>query len=253
MDRSAVPARFRGGVAVWRLVLACIRTAQQLHVAITNGNPWTMSQDRLYITAEGLEKMKADLAALCERRIVVANAIEHARSLGDLSENAEYHSAKEEQAMVHAKIRDLEDKVARAVVLENEDRDTSKAYLGATIRTLNLKTKSEMTFMLVGPAEADIAMPKRTDIKKILLIGSGPIVIGQACEFDYSGTQACKALREEGLFRGAGQQQSRHDHDRSRNGGPGVHRAADRGLSGAGSSAASGRTRCCRRWAARPR
>jgi len=41
-------------------------------------------------------------------------------------------------------------------------------------------------------------MPKRTDIKKILVIGSGPIVIGQACEFDYSGTQACKALREEG-------------------------------------------------------
>ena len=42
-------------------------------------------------------------------------------------------------------------------------------------------------------------MPKRTDIRKILLIGSGPIVIGQACEFDYSGTQACKALRAEGL------------------------------------------------------
>ena len=41
-------------------------------------------------------------------------------------------------------------------------------------------------------------MPKRTDIKKILLIGSGPIIIGQACEFDYSGTQACKALRAEG-------------------------------------------------------
>ncbi|NUN23539.1 MAG: hypothetical protein HUU09_08720, partial [Candidatus Jettenia caeni] len=41
-------------------------------------------------------------------------------------------------------------------------------------------------------------MPKRTDIEKILIIGSGPIVIGQACEFDYSGTQACKALREEG-------------------------------------------------------
>ena len=41
-------------------------------------------------------------------------------------------------------------------------------------------------------------MPKRTDIKRILIIGSGPIVIGQACEFDYSGTQACKALRSEG-------------------------------------------------------
>src|SRR5580765_5014612 len=41
-------------------------------------------------------------------------------------------------------------------------------------------------------------MPKRTDIHKILILGSGPIVIGQACEFDYSGTQACKALRQEG-------------------------------------------------------
>src|SRR5271165_5496827 len=41
-------------------------------------------------------------------------------------------------------------------------------------------------------------MPKRTDLRKILIIGSGPIIIGQACEFDYSGTQACKALREEG-------------------------------------------------------
>ena len=41
-------------------------------------------------------------------------------------------------------------------------------------------------------------MPKRTDIKTILIIGAGPIVIGQACEFDYSGTQACKALKEEG-------------------------------------------------------
>src|SRR5437870_12698843 len=43
------------------------------------------------------------------------------------------------------------------------------------------------------------ALPRRTDLSKILLIGSGPIVIGQACEFDYSGTQACKALREEGF------------------------------------------------------
>src|SRR5271157_4936719 len=46
--------------------------------------------------------------------------------------------------------------------------------------------------------KASSTMPKRTDLRKILLIGSGPIVIGQACEFDYSGTQACKALREEG-------------------------------------------------------
>ena len=43
-------------------------------------------------------------------------------------------------------------------------------------------------------------MPRREDLKKILILGAGPIVIGQACEFDYSGTQACKALREEGGF-----------------------------------------------------
>src|SRR6185312_3006133 len=59
----------------------------------------------------------------------------------------------------------------------------------------------------VAPAEGrgsqegrrEYDMPKRTDIKKILILGSGPIVIGQACEFDYSGTQACKALRSEGF------------------------------------------------------
>src|SRR5207249_4993313 len=45
----------------------------------------------------------------------------------------------------------------------------------------------------------ELRMPRRTDLKRILVIGSGPIVIGQACEFDYSGTQACKALRAEGL------------------------------------------------------
>ena len=46
--------------------------------------------------------------------------------------------------------------------------------------------------------EGHPAVPRRNDLRKILIIGSGPIVIGQACEFDYSGTQACKALREEG-------------------------------------------------------
>src|SRR3546814_15270875 len=48
------------------------------------------------------------------------------------------------------------------------------------------------------PSECLEAMPKRTDIQSILIIGAGPIVIGQACEFDYSGAQACKALKEEG-------------------------------------------------------
>ena len=67
-------------------------------------------------------------------------------------------------------------------------------------------------------------MPKRTDLKTILIIGAGPIVIGQACEFDYSGAQACKALRD-GLPGGAGEQQSGDDHDRSGHGRCGLHRA----------------------------
>jgi hypothetical protein len=49
-----------------------------------------------------------------------------------------------------------------------------------------------------GASRAKAPMPKRTDIRSIMIIGAGPIVIGQACEFDYSGAQACKALREEG-------------------------------------------------------
>ena len=58
-------------------------------------------------------------------------------------------------------------------------------------------------------------MPKRTDIKRVLVIGSGPIVIGQAAEFDYAGTQACLALREEGLRGHPRQLQPRHHHDRT--------------------------------------
>ena len=57
-------------------------------------------------------------------------------------------------------------------------------------------------------------MPKREDINKVLIIGSGPIIIGQACEFDYSGTQACKALKKLGYDR-IGQFQPCYHHDRS--------------------------------------
>jgi carbamoylphosphate synthase large subunit len=67
-------------------------------------------------------------------------------------------------------------------------------------------------------------MPKRTDIHKVMIIGSGPIIIGQACEFDYSGTQACKALRKLGYqivlvnSNRSGQLQSRNHHDGSGHG-----------------------------------
>ena len=59
-----------------------------------------------------------------------------------------------------------------------------------------------------------INMPKRTDVKKVLMIGSGPIVIGQAAEFDYAGTQACRSLKEEGIEVVLVNSNPRHHHDR---------------------------------------
>lgn len=132
--------------------------------------------EKIYVSREGLEKMKTDLAAMNERRIVVAETIEHARSLGDLKENAEYHAAKEEQAMLHARIKDLEDKITRAALLEDQDIDRSKAYQGATVKVLNKKTNKQVTYTLVGAVEADLASGKisvQSPVGKALL-GKAP-------------------------------------------------------------------------------
>ena len=88
-------------------------------------------------------------------------------------------------------------------------------------------------------------MPKRTDLETILIIGSGPIVIGQACEFDYSGTQACRVLRARGLPRRPGQLEPGHDHDRPGLRRPHLRRAARRPRCSSASSSGSGPTPCC--------
>ena len=101
--------------------------------------------------------------------------------------------------------------------------------------------------------EQSLGMPKRTDIHRVLVIGSGPIVIGQACEFDYSGTQAIKALRERRAGGRAGQQQSGHDHDRPGAGRSDLRRAAHGRRRWSRSSRRSSPTRFCRPSAGRPR
>ncbi len=111
--------------------------------------------EKIYVSEEGLNKLQAELDEMKQRRVKVADTIEYARSLGDLKENAEYHAAKEEQAMLHAKIKDVEDQVSRAVILDTSELDTGKAYVGSTVKVLNKKTNREMTFMLVSPVEAD--------------------------------------------------------------------------------------------------
>ena len=113
-----------------------------------------------YISEEGLEQLKAELAECMSQRMQVAQTIETARELGDLKENGDYHAAKEHQAMLHAKIRELEDKVANARVFNEDDIDASKVYIGATVRVLNKKTDKEFTYKLVSPVEADLAQGK---------------------------------------------------------------------------------------------
>jgi len=130
---------------------------------------------KLHLSAEGLEKLKAELAQCNEQRLVVAAAIEQARGYGDLSENADYHAAKEAQAMLHARIRDLEDKITRAVVVDTAELDASKAYLHAYVRVLNKKTNKEVTYQLVSPVEMDMASGKisiQSPVGRALLGGS---------------------------------------------------------------------------------
>jgi transcription elongation factor GreA len=112
--------------------------------------------EKIHLTKEGLDRMKAEVAQITKRRREVAANIEHARSLGDLKENAEYHAAKEEQGMLHAKLRDLEDKIARSVIIDEKSIDASKAFIGATVCVLNHKSKKEVTYTLVSPVEADL-------------------------------------------------------------------------------------------------
>ena len=96
-------------------------------------------------------------------------------------------------------------------------------------------------------------MPKRDDINSVLVIGSGPIVIGQACEFDYSGTQACRVLREEGVRVILVNSEPGDDHDRPRLRRRDLHRADHAGEVIESIIAKERPTRSCRPSAARPR
>ena len=116
--------------------------------------------EKLYVTKDGLDKLKAKLTSMNEERMRIAQTIEHARELGDLKENAEYHAAKDAQAHLHARIRDTEDKIARSEVLEDQEIDSDKAYVGSTVKVLNKNTQKEMSFQLVSPVEADLSAGK---------------------------------------------------------------------------------------------
>ena len=114
--------------------------------------------DYLNLTRDGFEKMHKELEHLKKvKRKEISKALEYARSLGDLRENAEYDSAKQAQAFLEKRIAELEASLGRARIIDDEKIDKNKAYLGAAVTLQDLDAKEDTVYILVNPEEADIA------------------------------------------------------------------------------------------------
>lgn len=115
-----------------------------------------MREDVTYITKEGLQKIKEELEYLkTEKRAEISDRLEVAISHGDLSENADYDYAKQEQAFVEGRIKDLEDSLRRAEVIENDGRN-DKVRIGNTVTVVEPGFEDEPeTYFIVGAHEAD--------------------------------------------------------------------------------------------------
>src|SRR3954449_6118929 len=111
--------------------------------------------DKMPMLAEGYEKLTNDVRHLkTVERPQIIDAIEEARGHGDLSENAEYHAAKERQGQVEAQIADIEDRLSRALVIDPTTLSGDKVVFGATV-TLIDEDKRKLKYQLVGQTEAD--------------------------------------------------------------------------------------------------
>lgn len=110
-----------------------------------------------YFTPQGLDKLKEELLELKEKRKYLAEKIAEAKELGDLSENAEYHAAKEEQGMNESRIIELENILKQAVVVE-KDNKSDIAQVGSKVNVKN--SKFQMEYEIVGSNEADPAKGK---------------------------------------------------------------------------------------------
>ncbi len=110
--------------------------------------------DKIPMLAEGYEQLSKQLATLKLERPIIVDAIEEARAHGDLSENAEYHSAKERQGQVEATIVDLEDRLSRAQIIDPTTLSGDRIVFGATV-TLKDEDDKPVRYQIVGQAEAD--------------------------------------------------------------------------------------------------
>lgn len=125
-----------------------------------------------YMTQEGLEKLRKDLAEALSQRPVIAAAIAEAREKGDLSENAEYDAAREAQGLLELKISNLKELVANAKVIDESMLSTDKVQIMNKVKIENMANKQVMEFTIVGETEADFAHGKlasTTPIAKALI------------------------------------------------------------------------------------
>ena len=116
---------------------------------------------RIPMTAEGYAALEAELKNLkTVERPSVIQAIAEAREHGDLSENAEYHAAKERQSLIEGRIAELEDKTARADVIDTSRLSGETVKFGATVTVMDEDTEDEATYKIVGDDEADVKTGK---------------------------------------------------------------------------------------------
>ena len=110
--------------------------------------------EKMPMLQEGYETLTAELRRLKAERPQIVDAIEEARAHGDLSENAEYHAAKERQGQIEASIADIEDKLSRAQIIDPRELSGDKVVFGATVTLLDDDDKP-VTYQIVGQTEAD--------------------------------------------------------------------------------------------------
>jgi len=114
-----------------------------------------------YVTKDGLQKLKDELKEYkYEKRPEVSQKVATAREHGDLKENAEYHAAREELSLLESKILQIEDRIARARIINEKDIPDDKVYLLTTVILNDLDFNETLEYKLVSPAEANIAENK---------------------------------------------------------------------------------------------
>lgn len=124
--------------------------------------------DKIPMTADGFARLEEELKRLkTVERPAVARALEEARAHGDLSENAEYHAAKERQAFIESRMAELETKISRAQVIDTTNLSGGTIKFGATVTVLAEDDKDKMKFQIVGEDEADVKS-KRLSVKSPL-------------------------------------------------------------------------------------